>query len=747
MELKRLSRRSFTSATLVGCALNISVANAQAPDPCLSDSALQRRTVMLRDQAGVPSLSVAVFTADGEIRTAAWGVGDIRTGAAVTTQDSYAMGSLTKTVTGLVVGSLVDEGRLAFDDTIADLLPDDANEMSEGLRNVTLGQLLEHTSGLPGLTNRDEIGAVFGDADFLDSFDGGGQEQREQILPFVLALDPEFAPGAEASYSNLGYILAGAIAESATGESWDTLVQSRIAEPLGISLSVGRPVDLGPDQPLGHYPGAGGLRPVDASDDTGLVPLVASPSGGLTATPGDWGTLQQAQLRGLLGGESGLPISTETLRLIHIPSGTVSQYGFGSAGGEIDGAYVSGGAGSETTFLSYNLLVPGDQTGAVVSTNAGAFQPSFDDGLNGLGVMRSMTDFAGGELSLIPVDTALMSDEGVIFRSLERGCVADPGSVGDLLAAFEGLSTTDAVALANAIAPDDARIAPRLVLAPVEMLAGLQEAQLLAPALFGQTRYSVFYARQSGDIHVDQTDGSAVMTARLTSFAMDRRFSDRLSAGAAFSYGDATGELDFRSGRAETEGWSIGGYARYGDAGGWYISGQAIWSDQSVRSRRAVSTPVFDFGTASTERDGAAWLLEAGAGYRFSFRNSAQLTPFLNLRHAAAELDGAVETGSDAPLSLDAQGLSATYGRAGLRASTETDVSGWRVSPGASLLYAVELSDDATGVIARFADSADPMVFHPARREDDWFEYGLSVGAQRGRYNFALGITGDVNRD
>lgn len=729
------------------CALNAPIAGAQSADPCLSDSALGRRVVILKDQAGVPSLSVAVFTADGEIRTAAWGVRDIRTGVAVTTDDAYAMGSLTKTVTALVVGSLVDDGRLSFDATLEELLPDNVEEMSEGLRGATLGQLLEHTSGLPGLTTTDETKEIFGDADFLNSFEGDGPEQRSQILPHALALEPTFTPGTDENYSNLGYILIGAIAERAAGESWEDLVQARIADPLGLSISVGRPDDLGSDQPLGHYRDEGRLHPVGPDNDAGRVPPVANSAGGLTATPHDWAALQQAQLRGLLGGDSGLPISADTLRLVHVPSNPASHYSYGSAGGEVDGVYVSGGAGGEGTYLSYNLLVPDEQTGAVVSTNAGEFKTGFDDGLNGLGVMKSMADFAGGELTLIPIDIPLTTDEGVVFQSLERGCVSNPAGNADILAAFEGLSTAEAVALANAVAPDDARIAPRVMLAPAETLARLLETQTYAPGPAGQTRYTLLYGHESHDISADLSTLTADLSSNTTAFAIDRSLTDRVLIGGAFSYGEATGDLNFRRGRAQTEAWSFGGYARYGDMTGFYAGGQALYSAQTIKTHREIATSLRDLGVASAERDGRVWLLDAAAGYQWSASELGMLTPFLGVRHEDLELDGVAEMGSELSLVLQDQSFNATYGRAGLIASTDWDVSGWTVTPGAELAYSHQLRDDDPGISTHFDDAEDVMTFRPAHREESWVEYGASIGMTRGPYNFSLGISGNVDRD
>src|SRR5262245_41637300 len=98
----------------------------------------------------LPAVAAAVVQ-DGQI-VAAGAVGTRRAGAdiPVPINDRFHLGSDTKAMTALLVGMLVEAGKLRWDATVAEVLPDLAEKMDAGLQRVTVEQLLSHTSGIPG---------------------------------------------------------------------------------------------------------------------------------------------------------------------------------------------------------------------------------------------------------------------------------------------------------------------------------------------------------------------------------------------------------------------------------------------------------------------------------------------------------------------------------------------------------------------------------------------------------------------
>ncbi|MBU2167893.1 MAG: beta-lactamase family protein [Alphaproteobacteria bacterium] len=134
---------------------------------------------------------------------------------------SVRWASVTKSVTAVLVLQEVDAGRLSLDTPLSTYLPDwPVNG------DATLRQLLMHTSGLADLSDSPDA-----DADGMaDVYQGQGPGWR------ALCERPARAPaGSGFTYNNCDYRVLGLILESVTGEDFETLVRTRIGEPLGLS--------------------------------------------------------------------------------------------------------------------------------------------------------------------------------------------------------------------------------------------------------------------------------------------------------------------------------------------------------------------------------------------------------------------------------------------------------------------------------------------------------------------------------
>jgi D-alanyl-D-alanine carboxypeptidase len=184
----------------------------------LADAALARAIARWRAKTGTPGISVAILWPGGRLWEGSAGEADAARDVAMTNDTAFAFASVTKTFTAALVLELVDEGRLALDQKVAKILPD------EGLHPaMTIRDLLDHTSGLndfftvtgiePAL-NRD-IHRVWTEDDAL----AFGRSDR---VP----------PGTFWRYSNTGYVYLGKIIETVTGEPWANLVRERLLDPL-----------------------------------------------------------------------------------------------------------------------------------------------------------------------------------------------------------------------------------------------------------------------------------------------------------------------------------------------------------------------------------------------------------------------------------------------------------------------------------------------------------------------------------
>lgn len=240
----------------------------------------------------------------------------------VTTQDRWHIGSCTKAFTATMIARLVDQDRLRFEDTLAGSLPQLAREMDPAYRSVTILQLLSHTAGLPPVTDDAEV------PDFMAAIGSaeGVQAQRAAIARAYLVRPPASKVG-EFKYSNLGYILAGAIAEARTGKSWEELVREQVFVPLGITQAgFGAPGRAGAvAQPFGHRGEAGRRVALDPGDPESDNPPALGPAGTINITLRDWLRFAQDQLDGAHG--RGRLLKPATYRRLQTP--VVGYYALG----------------------------------------------------------------------------------------------------------------------------------------------------------------------------------------------------------------------------------------------------------------------------------------------------------------------------------------------------------------------------------------------------------------------------------
>ncbi|MBW3625230.1 MAG: beta-lactamase family protein [Armatimonadetes bacterium] len=132
----------------------------------------------------------------------------------------FHMGSMPKMFTAVAIAQLVEAGKISFDDTLSERLPEYPNRAAA--EKITVRHLLTHTAGLGGL------------------FERPGYDRRKKYRShsdyFPLFADSPllFEPGKEWSYSNEGYLVLGAIIEKVSGKSYDDYIRDRILQPAGM---------------------------------------------------------------------------------------------------------------------------------------------------------------------------------------------------------------------------------------------------------------------------------------------------------------------------------------------------------------------------------------------------------------------------------------------------------------------------------------------------------------------------------
>ena len=298
----------FISILIVCLGLSLSAQSAATTVPTLA-----ARLEALRAEAKLPAVAGATFSSSS-ISVSAVGVRRLGDETAVGASDLWHIGSITKSFTSLLIARHVERGEMAWTTTLGELV---GASRAGKFAGVTLSQLLSHRAGLPPNVPPGIMAAVM---------EGGPAVavQRQRILDAVLSGEPAAAPGAAFNYSNLGYIIAGAVIEAKTKKPWEELVQTEVLAPLKLtSAGMGAPGTRDMvSQPRGHVRAADGtLTPIEPGPMSDNPPYLG-PAGRLHMTVGDLARWGQLHLRGERG-QDGI-VRAETFKRLHQPEGTAT---------------------------------------------------------------------------------------------------------------------------------------------------------------------------------------------------------------------------------------------------------------------------------------------------------------------------------------------------------------------------------------------------------------------------------------
>jgi CubicO group peptidase (beta-lactamase class C family) len=263
-------------------ALAASMANA-APPP-----RFDARVEALRQQIGVPGMAIAIVE-DGKTTLArGYGVRQLGAAAAVDADTLFPIGSTSKAVTVAALATLVDAGKIGWDDPVIDHLPGFQMYDPWVTREMTIRDLLVHRSG---------IGYGTGDLLFVPR----SNVTRAEAVRRLRYLKPATSFRTTFAYSNLMYVVAGQLIETVSGERWEDYVRKHVLLPAGMQVSTSdneRNFATG-DRAYPHARMNGGLRGagdqerLDERDDLGRN---AAPAGGIASSANDLARWLQVQL-------------------------------------------------------------------------------------------------------------------------------------------------------------------------------------------------------------------------------------------------------------------------------------------------------------------------------------------------------------------------------------------------------------------------------------------------------------------
>jgi len=172
----------------------------------------------VQKQWGIPGMSVVVVKDNKVLFSKGYGVRELGKPEPVDTQTLFACASTTKAMTVALMGMLVDEGKLNWNDPVYKYLPELQLYDASATQEITIRDLLIHDTGVGG----------------TDFFTGAMTIPVNEMFRRMVMVKPSYSIRSGFIYQNIMYSAAGRIIERLMGKTWAEAIQERIFRPLGM---------------------------------------------------------------------------------------------------------------------------------------------------------------------------------------------------------------------------------------------------------------------------------------------------------------------------------------------------------------------------------------------------------------------------------------------------------------------------------------------------------------------------------
>ena len=227
----------------------------------------------------------------------------------ITKSDLWHIGSCTKSMTSFLIGMLVDEGKISFDDQIGKILN---NSIVDDLKKITVLDLLTHRSGLAEITELKNLNW----SSFVQSKESI-EKLRCNLVNAILSETKKFLRDSNFEYCNSNYLILGAILEQAHAKSWEQIISEKIFVTLGMNdCGFGPPATkdlIPPDQPWGHKlinDVLTAVPPKEKESEPSDNPAALGPAGTVHCSFDSWSLFLQEMLLSAQGKSTLLKSST-----------------------------------------------------------------------------------------------------------------------------------------------------------------------------------------------------------------------------------------------------------------------------------------------------------------------------------------------------------------------------------------------------------------------------------------------------
>lgn len=252
------------------------------PLPGILISELERYVTETMEENAVPGVSMVLAQGDKVVYSRSIGVRDLVTNAPVNTQTLFGIGSTTKSMTAVMIGSLVDEGLIAWDTPVVDIMPTFALSDPETTRAITVEDMLCMCTGVP--RRMEDITVRYRDM------------TAESITESLAAIPLSGVFRQQFNYSSRMLAVGGYMASMAAGgeygglyHAYTYLMQERLLDPVGMTMStfsIDEAVSTG-NYATPHYSALSGIKAIPAEIEGMMRPI--APAGAMWSNADDMG--------------------------------------------------------------------------------------------------------------------------------------------------------------------------------------------------------------------------------------------------------------------------------------------------------------------------------------------------------------------------------------------------------------------------------------------------------------------------
>ena len=372
---------------LLALSLPLSLLLGAAPAWSELPPGFEARVEAIRRSSETPGMALAVVENGKVVLAKGFGVRRLGSPAKVDADTLFMIGSTGKAFTTAALATLVDAGKIGWDDRVIDHLP--AFQMYDAwvTREMTVRDLLVHRSGL---------GLGAGDLLMVPR----GKLSRAEVVRRLRYLKPAKSFRSQYAYDNILYIVAGQLIEAVSGQSWEDYMRDHVFRPAGLpdaTAEMARQLSA-PDraQPHGRVGGpVRGTGPIAMLDERDRLGQAGAPAGLIAASANDMARWLQIQLgHGALPGGKGArlfseaaaaemwtPVTPMPIEPYPAPvSGitpTYQAYALGWDVRDYHGAKIIWHAGGLFGFTTVVAMIPEKNVGFAIAVNSEEIEPRY----------------------------------------------------------------------------------------------------------------------------------------------------------------------------------------------------------------------------------------------------------------------------------------------------------------------------------------------------------------------------------